>query len=281
MSNTPLESLRPAAIEQSGIHEHLLADVLRTSGDTTVVNGSLQSVNVDRQTTGDGSVTRFPNGVKVITSKDSAEELVPPPGGKISTDGKGNTTVQDSHGKTVAEMDKDKTVHIHTKNGEYTESPKGDVTFKPSGHTSDLRTLHKPGSIPQSKFEDYGMSTDGTVTRFPNGIEYNPKTGGVSVPAEYPNFREVPQTDKSGQVIAKQGFDGNGKLLYTVDSTGIHVPTSDGSLNEGPNGGVTFKGNETSASKALPKVHIMDPLDPNSECYNSKDPICGLDLGKF
>jgi hypothetical protein len=274
-----LEGISAAPVEQGAIAAQLAADAQRPAGSTKVPDGSLSSVNVERKLTDEGSLTRFPNGVSVDTASDCVA-VTAPPGGTIGSDAKGCMVVYDSHHKAVAEMDKDKTVHVHTKNGEYTETRDGKVTFTPSGPVSDLRTLHKPGNIPQSKYEDYGLATDGKVTQFPNNIEYNPKTGQVIVPADYPNFNEQKHTDANGNVTSRSGYDGNGKLLYTVDGTGIHVPTSDGTLSQG-SGAVNFKPNETAGTKSLPKVDIVDPLDPNGPCAKSMDPLCGLDLGKF
>lgn len=280
MANPALETISASPIEQGAIAQKLVADAQSPAGDTKVPPGSYNTVNVDRQLTGDGAITRFPNGVTVATGG-PAEQVTAPPGGNLAADGHGGMVVYDSHHKIVANMDKDRTVHIHTKNGEYTETPDGKVTFTPAGPTSDLRALHKPGVVAPAKYEDYGVSSDGNKTQFPNGIEYNPKTGNVTVPPEYPNFREIPQTDKDGNVTGRSGYDGNGKLLYTVDARGMHVPTSDGTLSQNGSGTVTFKPNETPATKTLPRVDIMDPLDPNSPCYTSRDPICGLDMGKF
>ncbi|HEY9774133.1 MAG TPA: hypothetical protein V6C81_10040 [Planktothrix sp.] len=275
MANPALESITTPPIEQASIaSQQLLADVQRSGASTKVSQNGYDSVNVDRQPTDDGALTRYPNGVKIETGV-GVEGMTAPPGGKIEGDGKGGNIIYDSHHKVVANIDADRTAHIHTKNGEYTETSDGKVSFTPSGATSDLRTLHKPGHIPHSKLEDYGVSTDGKQTRFPNGVEYDPKTGNTTIPSEYPNFHEDKETDLKGSVT-RRGTDGHGKTLYVVDSTGIHVPTSDGTLSENGSGSVSFKPNETQSTKHLPKIEIDEKcMAPGA------DPLCGLDLGKF
>jgi hypothetical protein len=257
-------------------------------GEIKVADGNLSSVNVDKKTSSDGNaITHFPNGVK-FDSGGVAVGMEPPPGGSIGTDSKGQTVLFDKNHKQVAELDADKTIHVHTKNGDYTETKDGQVSFTPKGAVSDLSTLHKPGAISPAKMEDYGLSSAGSVTRFPNGIEYDKSSNKVIIPSEHPGWHENTTTDGQGNVTSRSGYDENGKLLYTMDGKGIHVPTADGTINESQNGSMTFDSNSTArnANHGLPKLELTDgkkkasdPLGP--ECAESRDPLCGLDLGKF
>jgi hypothetical protein len=246
------DSSGEALMHQTG--ERLIADGRTQSGAITVPTDRLDSVNVNRQTTSDGSITNFPNGVKVGRLGDGSYSIEAPPGGKGVGD-----VVYDSHHKVVAKMDKDQTWHVFTKNGEYTDSADGKVTFKPSGHNTDLESLHKSGVVKPAKFEDYGLSTDGKTTRFPNGIEYNHQTHQLTIPAEHSDASQEKITDDAGRVTKTIAHDGDGKILYTVDKTGLHIPTKDGLITESANGTVTFestKGANDPSKGLLPKLEI-------------------------
>jgi len=241
-----------ALMRQTG--ERLIADGRTHSGAISVPDDRLDSVNVNRQTTSDGSVTHYPNGVKVGRIDGDSYSIEAPPGGK----GVGNV-VYDAHHKVVAKMDSDQTWHVFTKNGEYTESADGKVTFKPSGHNTDLESLHKPGVVKPGKFEDYGLSTDGQATRFPNGIEYNQHTHQITIPAEHRNASQEEITDDDGRLTKTIAYDGDGKILYSMDKTGLHIPTKDGVLTESANGTITFestKGANDPDKGLLPKLEI-------------------------
>lgn len=273
--------------------QRLSDDSRAAASEVNVPNGKLSEYNVDRQQNDGTTITRYPNGVKYIHSEGGpAVQVEPPPGGSVGTDQQGRMVVYDSNHKAVARLDADKTLHIFTKNGEYTETKDGKVSFKPSGPNSDLQSLHKDGVVTPAKYEDYGVSSDGkNVTRFPNGVEYDKSTNTVKLPAEYPNATTKELVDDKGNVVGRSAYDQNGKLLYTQDAKGLHVPTADGELTEARNGTVTFESNKTKATKqsgALPDVTIEDsskpkkPSDPlGPECKDSWDPLCGLDLGQY
>jgi YD repeat-containing protein len=261
----------------------LLADARAhaNSREIKVSSGDFSRVNVSQEKTSSGTVTRFPNGVKFCTDN-NVSTLAPPPGGSIGGGEHGGMVAYDSKHRPVAELENGM-LRVQTKNGEYTENQAGNVTFKPSGDAADLRTLHKPGHVPAAKLENYGVSTDGAVTRFPNGIEFNSHSNKITVPADYPNFRETTTKNADGSAT-RQGFDANGKLLYSADDTSIKVPTSDGTLTQNTSGAVSF---ETASStkhisqKVLPQVELFSTKPSEDDCMKSKDPICGLDLGKF
>lgn len=270
-----------------------LADSTRQNGDVKCPGDQLSTFNVTRQVSDDGtnSLTRFPNGVKSDRGG-VAVGIEPPPGGSIDTDKSGNTILLDSSKKVVARLDRDdKELHVYTKHGEFIEAKDGKITYKPADKVTDLQSLHKAGVVDQSKYEDYGMSKGGTITRFPNGIEYDSKSNRVIIPADHPNFYEQKNEDDKGNVTKRTGYDGNGKILYTWDKDGLHIPTADGVLTKMNNGQIKFEPNQP---KSLPKVTIEgdgketrkpepkkkgDPL--GEECKDSWDPLCGLDLGEF
>lgn len=277
--------------------QRLSDDIRANASDVNVPSGKLSEYNVDRQQNDGTTITRYPNGVKYIHSEGGpAVQVEPPPGGSVGTDQQGRMVVYDSNHKMVARMDADKSLHVFSKNGEYVESKDGNVTFKPSGPNSDLQSLHKDGVVTPAKQEDYGISSDGkNVTRFPNGVEYDKATNTVKLPAEYPNATTKEIKDDKGNVVGRSAYDEHGKLLYTQDAKGLHVPTADGELTESRNGTITFESNKTKATKAsgaLPDVTIDDdssksstakkPSDPlGEECKDSWDPLCGLDLGSY
>jgi hypothetical protein len=143
---------------------------------------------------------------------------------------------RDANRREVARMDKDGTLHVKTKHGEYTESPDGKVKFetKEKGNPADL---HKPGRIPPNNYEDYGISTDRTTVRFPNGIEFNKKTRQITVPVEYyGGFRE----DKH-YVGPRTGYGPNGRELYKVEKDGLYVRTPDGTFKVGADDSISYE----------------------------------------
>ncbi|HEY9788660.1 MAG TPA: hypothetical protein V6D17_24950 [Candidatus Obscuribacterales bacterium] len=280
--------------KQTATASEKLSQSSQQNSDVKCPADKLENFNVHRQISEDGSSrTRFPNGV-LSGRGNGADELVPPPGGKFSTDKAGNTLILDASGKTVATYDKDdKEVHVYTKHGEYTESKDGKITYKPKDNVVDLQSLHKNGVIPNDKLEDYGISKGGGALRFPNGIEVDAKTGNVTMnTADHYQACESTETDGKGNVTKRTWRDGEGRLLFTQDKDGLHIPTADGTITRTNNGTLKFESN-TPAQKALPKLSIdgkledskmpakkkMDPL--GDECMKSNDPLCGLDLGEF
>src|SRR4030095_5536521 len=223
-----------ALMRQSG--ERLIADGRTQGGASSVPADRLESVNVNRQATSDGSMTSYPNGVKIGRIDGESFSAEAPPSGKAHRDGARGMVVYDSHHKVVAKMDKDQTFHVFTKNGEYTDSADGKLAFKPSGHNTDLESLHKPGVVKPVKFEDYGLSTDGKKTRFHNGIEYDHQTHQLTIPAEHRDASQEKITDDAGRVTKTIAYDGDGKVLYSMDKTGLHIPTQDGVLTESADG---------------------------------------------
>jgi hypothetical protein len=207
------------------------------AGDNPV---ELSKINVQRDTTQQGGViNRYPNGVTLERSKDnSIEKLAPPPGGSIESSD-GQMIARDANRREVARLDKDGTLHVKTKHGEYTESPDGKVKFetKEKGNPGDLR---KPGRIPSNNYEDYGISTDRTTVRFPNGIEFNKKTRQITVPVEYHGgFRE----DKH-YVGPRTGYGPNGRELYKVERDGLNVRTPDGTFKIGADDTISYEPNK-------------------------------------
>lgn len=251
----------------------VIIDTHGRPGDRTPQTGTLASTNIEHRGTDEVSINQFPNGVKFGVGPGTMTIEAPPggrvvdkggveygkslgvQGGPLTAHGEG-TVVYDSHNKAVAMIDKDNVMHVRTKNGEYTETPDGKVTFKPAS-AADLTTLHHGGVVSQSKYEDYGISTNGNRTRFPNGIEHDARTGGITIPSEYPNFNEQKKYDDKDHLIARVGTDGNGKVLYTLDTTGFHVPTQDGTLSQNGNGTVRFDGTKPT-SHSLPSLTISD-----------------------
>ncbi|MBS2007982.1 MAG: hypothetical protein JST01_13130 [Cyanobacteria bacterium SZAS TMP-1] len=256
----------------------LLQAIIETHGKygDSRTTASLASVNVTNRFTQEMSINNFPNGVKFGTG-DGAQLVEAPNGGKVVANQKGGMDVYDSHHKKVAELDANKTMHVHTRNGEYTESKDGQVVFEPL-RTGDLSSLHKKGIVEPSKLENYGVSSDGKTTRFPNGVNYEPRTGQVVIPAEYPNFQEERFFDEHHNLTKRLGLNGDGQVLYTIDNKGIHVPTTDGTISQSHNGTVRFESPQPQG-KHLPKMSIDDDLKKMmDECGNSNDPLCGLDL---
>jgi hypothetical protein len=250
----------------------VIIDTHGKPGDQGPKTGTLASTNIEQKQTEDMTVNQFPNGVKFGTGP-GATSIEAPPGGKVvdkngtewgksvGQEGAGvkseGTLVYDKNHHVVAEFDKNHVMHVHTKNGEYTETTDGKVTFKPTAGSGDLSALHKSGAVPSNKLENYGVSTNGSTTRFGNGVEYNSATGEIKIPSEIPDFREDKKYDyKDDHLVARIGKDGNDKTLYTVDSTGLHVPTADGVLTKSPSGAVHFDKNPTTSASSLPDVTI-------------------------
>jgi hypothetical protein len=207
------------------------------AGDNPV---ELSKINVQRDTTSEGAINRYPNGVTMERYKDPSvtmTRLNAPPGGSVESSN-GQLIARDANRREVARLDKDGTLHVKTKRGEYTESPDGKVKFetKEKGNPADLR---KPGRIPSNHYEDYGISTDRTTIRFPNGIEFNKKTREINVPAEYHgSFRE----DKHyvGPRIGKV----DGREIYKVERDGLYVRTPDGTFKIGADDTISYEPNK-------------------------------------
>src|SRR4030095_431375 len=235
-------------------------------------------------------VTQYPNGVRMtrfeakgVLTPGQSNELQAPPGGMVvdikngrqvvlNDDGKyldkgpapqgaadGSRLVKDASGKVVATLDQDQTLHVKTARGEYTEKPDSRVSLKPSGTVRDLESLRQTGAVGRDKFEDYGLSTNGSgnITRFPNGIEWNRTTNSIQIPSERGQFHSHKETDRDGNVTKIIARDSSGKLLYFHDAQGMHVPTTDGEFTQSADGRVTFKSNRPAVRQgALPPVEI-------------------------
>ena len=250
----------------------VIIDTHGRAGEKTPQTGTPASTNIEHRDTDEVSINQFPNGVKYGVGPGTMT-IEAPPGGRVvdkggveygrslgveggATPHSEGTLVYNSHNKVVALIDKDNVMHVRTKNGEYSETADGHVTFKPVA-AADLRTLHHSGMVSPANFEDYGIATNGNRTRFPNGIEHDARTGGITVPSEYPNFTEEKKYDDKDHLIARVGTDGGGKVLYTLDTTGFHVPTQDGTLTQNGNGAVRFN-TSAPASDSLPHLTITD-----------------------
>src|SRR5262249_15266846 len=128
-----------------------------------------------------GMVVQIKDGRQVILNDDGKFiDKGPAPQGTSD----GMKLVKDASGKVVAQLDKDQTLHVKTARGEYTETPEGRVSFKPSGAVKDLASLHQTGPVTRDKFEDYGVSGSGSTTRFPNGIEWDRNANRINIPDE-------------------------------------------------------------------------------------------------
>jgi hypothetical protein len=247
----------------------VIIDTHGRPGEPASKTGTLASVNVEHYTTDEQSYNQFSNGVKFGVGP-GAMTIEAPLGGKV-VDSNGNSygsslglegaaknggaKVLDAQGHVVADIDKDKTLHVHTKNGEYTETKDGQVTFKPSGAAEDLSTLHKTGAVPDSKLQDYGVTKNGSVTRFGNGIEYDASTHKIIIPSEHANFHEDKKYSyKDDSLQATVGVDGD-KVLYTQDANGLHIPTADGTITRTNSGAIRFD-KSPAKSNALPDVTI-------------------------
>lgn len=295
MGDSRVKDKAPESREAESLRasEKFAADAQK-NGATGIASDQLADFNVTRQKFGDSNdsttMTNYPNGVKFARIEGeglkpgTSYSMDPPPGGRVDAD-KG--VAYDANGKIVARLDKkDMTLHVYTKRGEFIESKDGKVTFKPSGATTDLQSLHRSGDVPKAKFEDYGMSNHGSVTRFPNGIEFNRAENKFRIPPEHAqNFRTDKEFDAQGRVTKVTAFGGDGKVLYTQDAKGIHVPTADGILTQGTDGKVKFVSNRP-ASASLPDLDVgggkpglkrrQDPMDILEQCKDNPDPLCGL-----
>jgi len=171
-------------------------------------NGKLKEINVHRQTgdtgeTGEiqGTITNYPNGVKVKRAetnsieyhtqnsdpikvdgdkgslkKDGSPikyEITAPPGGRVDKNKDGGLSVFDDGGKEVARMDKNGNVEVHTKHGDYKEETDGKIHFSTKEKTNP-GSLKKEGPVSSGDYENYGISKHGETIRFPNGVEYTP-----------------------------------------------------------------------------------------------------------
>lgn len=270
-----------------------LANDSRPNGEISIAPGDLAKYNVGQQKVGradDYTIhTQYPNGVRMtrfeakgVLTPGQSNGIEAPPGGSLveikngrqvvlNDDGKyidkgaapqgaqeGAKLVKDASGKVVATLDKDQTLHVKTARGEYTETPEGRVSFKPSGTLTDLQSLHQTGNVSRDKFEDYGLSGTSTTTRFPNGIEWDRNSNRIQIPdgVGMPNsFRE---TDAQGNLTKVTVRDSSGKLLYYQDAQGFHVPTADGEFTQTAEGRVTFKSSKPVVQQAaLAPVEIV------------------------
>jgi len=282
----------PREEESIRASEKLAADS-KPNGEVSIAPGDLSKYLVNQQKAGrnadDYTInTQYPNGVRMtrfeakgVLTPGQSNGLEAPPGGSVveikngrqvalNADGQfvdkgaapqgsqeGSKLVKDASGKVVATLDKDQTLHVKTARGEYTETPGGRVSFKPSGTVTNLESLHQTGNVSRDKFEDYGLSGTATNTRFPNGIEWDRTANRIQIPdgVGIPNsFRE---TDAQGNLTKVTVRDSGGKLLYYQDAQGFHVPTADGELTQTDDGRVTFKSNKPVVRQAaLPPVEI-------------------------
>ena len=87
-------------------------------------------------------------------------------------------------------------------------------------------------------------------------MERNAKTGNITIPSEYPNFHEDKGYDDKMNLISQTGTDGDGKVLYTIDDKGFHVPTSDGTISQNRSGAVRF--DAPAPGVKLPNITITD-----------------------
>jgi len=253
---------------------------------------------VDRDRIGDQNkfslYTQYPNGVRMtrlesrgLLKPGQSLELEPPPGGTQSEQQDGSRIVKDAFGKVVAKLDNDKTLHVYTKHGEFIERSTGDVTYKPKDSAGDWRSLHKSGPVSASKFEDYGLSGNEKVTRFPNGIEYDRNANKIKIPIEHFQFSKDKQVDEKGNLIGVTVYGSDGKVLYTQDAKGLHVQTADGVLTQTPDGKVIFESSKQGTNQVgrqnriemnAPKKEAKQ-TDTNKpwKCNESSIPLCGLE----
>jgi len=159
-------------------------------------------------------------------------ELEAPPGGTHTEQKDGSRIVKDASGKTGAKLDNEKTLHVYTKHGEFIEKTSGEVTYKPKDLVTNWQSLHKAGRVDVSKFEDYGLSGNGSITRFPNGLEYDRSNSKIKIPLEHFAHSKDKQVDEHGNLSRVTVHGSDGKVLYTQDRTGMHVPTVDGVLTQ-------------------------------------------------
>jgi hypothetical protein len=199
---------------------------------------ALSTLHLDRHPSTEGVVTTFPNGVQ-SKRDDGLTSLQPPPGGKVEQGPDSSIIVKDANNHVAAKMDKDGTLHVYTKQGEYSEKNDGSVTFKGHDGNTKPENRHQPGPIKASDYEDYGIATDGKTTRFPNGVDLDKKANRVIIPA---GGKEEHETSY-GKISKSTGFDQAGNVLYVWDQKGLHIPTRDGTITQTPDGNVTFERN--------------------------------------
>ncbi len=227
-------------------------------GSQAIPESQLSKVNVTTIHSSEGDVHSYPNGLKVGRLNDNGldHSIDPPPGGSSKENKDGSVDIRDAQGKKIAHMDKDLTLHVYTKYGEYTEKADGSVTFKPAaGRSDDLSSLHKTGSVEKGKYEDYGISTDGKITRFPNGIQVD-RAGNVTMPSEYASGGSIQPGDKRGDYV---GYDKDGKVVFKQKDGVIHIPTADGEFTV-TNGKIKFesKANKQAVNQGyLPEVQLV------------------------
>jgi hypothetical protein len=111
----------------------VIIDAHGKPGDKTAPTGTLISTNIEnRGSSDDQSLNQFPNGVKFGTAA-GVLSIEAPPGGKVIDKGGvafgksvglvgpgmgEETLVYDAHKHLVAQFDKNKVMHVHTKNGD-------------------------------------------------------------------------------------------------------------------------------------------------------------------
>ncbi len=228
-------------------------------GAQQIPESQLAKAGVTTIHTDEGDVHSYPNGVKVgrLNGNGIDHSIEAPPGGHSKENKDGSTDIYDAKGHKVAHMDKDLTLHVHTKNGEYTETPDGKVTFKPApGKTDDLSGAHKTGPVEKGKYEDYGISTDGKTVRFPNGVEMDANGQNIKMPGDYAGGGSIQPGDKRGDYV---GYDKDGKKVFEIKDGVVHVPTADGEFTS-TNGKIKFesKANKHAVNQGyLPEVQLV------------------------
>jgi len=276
------EGREPESLKASA---RLLADS-QMPREIKISSNDVAKFSIDRDKVGDQNkyslYTQYPNGVRMtrIESKGLLKpgeslQLEPPPGGTQTEQKDGSRIVKDASGKTVAKLDSDKTLHVYTKHGEFVERANGDVKYKPKDSVTDWQSLHKPGFVNASKFEDYGLSTNGSITRYPNGLEYDRSNNRIKIPLEHFLHSKDKEVDQQGNLSRVTVYGSDGKVLYTQDRTGLHVPTVDGVLTQTSDGRVTFEPDKLPSDRVAQHKGVEKPA-PNKEvkqANNDKSPI--------
>jgi len=271
--------------------DRLLADAY-TPREIQVPANDLSRFGIDRDSHDDATkpvlYTQYPNGVRItrFESKGLLKpgqnlELEAPPGGTIVEQKDGSRQVKDASGKVIAKLDNEKRLQVYTTHGTFTETNDGKVTFKSKDGTSDWQSLHKSGTVTSDKFEDYGLSANGTTTRFPNGIDYDRGTNKIKIPLEHFLHSTDKEVDEKGNVKRVTVYGSDHKILYWQDLKGIHVPAADGTFTQTPDGKVTFERNKATKdveqSKPLPeKVTTKKESDAKVPKWAEGVPLWGM-----
>ncbi len=216
-------------------------------------NDELGKVNVHRQSTDNGSITRYPNGVKfkdyeniAMYAEDridvssnkvhiqkakswNAIEVESPPGAKVTAQKDGSVTFTTSSGKTIATVDKDGNLKNYTKHGEYTQNANGEIKFVQKGK-SDLESLRKPGAIDRTDYENYGITVSGDKLQFPNGVEISRKQPDDQLNAT--NVSMLTQRMKDNQLPLQIQVPENSSSISEITNYGPEFSawTSDGTI---------------------------------------------------